>query len=88
MMLSTADVHVQPMDCKALAQGREPLLKVALIQLPDQGSILSVTLAHCMAGKCVVYMLPVSCLLSDGYMHAWLLEMKAYAMRTQHYIFR
>ena len=51
IMLSTAEVHVQPMDCKALAEGREPLLKIALIQLPDQGSILSVTLAHCVAGK-------------------------------------
>lgn len=51
IMLSPAEVHVQPMDCKALAQGQEPLLKIALIQLPDQGSILSVTLAHCLAGK-------------------------------------
>ena len=87
-MLSTADVHMQPMNCKALAQGREPLLKVALIQLPDPGSILSVTLAHCVAGKRVVCMLPVSCLFSDGYKHAWLLEVKAQAMRTQHYNFR
>ena len=41
---------MQAMDLKALAQGREPLLKVALIQLAEQGSILSVTLAHCVSG--------------------------------------
>lgn len=65
-------MHVQPMDCKALAEGREPLLKIALVQLPDQGSILSVTLAHCVAGKRMVSicMLPVNDLLSDDYMHA------------------
>lgn len=41
---------MQAMDYKALARGQEPLLKVALIQLAEQGSILSVTLAHCVAG--------------------------------------
>ena len=44
-------MQVQPMDCKALAQGREPLLKIALIQLAHEGSILSITLAHCVAGR-------------------------------------
>ena len=43
--------YIQPMDCKKLRQGQEPLLKVALIQLADEASILSVTLAHCIAGK-------------------------------------
>ena len=55
---------MQAMDCKALAQGREPLLKVALIQLAEQGSILSVTLAHCVSGMqhlmAAAGMLPVS----------------------------
>ncbi|KAL3152316.1 hypothetical protein ABBQ32_001385 [Trebouxia sp. C0010 RCD-2024] len=41
--------NIVAMDYKALARGQEPLLKVALIQLAEQGSILSVTLAHCVA---------------------------------------
>ena len=41
---------MQPMDCNKLSQGKEALLKVTLIQLADRASILSVTLAHCIAG--------------------------------------
>ncbi|DBA91019.1 TPA: hypothetical protein ACH3X2_004220 [Trebouxia sp. C0005] len=41
--------HVLPMDCNKLSQGKEALLKVTLIQLADRASILSVTLAHCIA---------------------------------------
>lgn len=41
---------MQPMDCNKLTQGKEALMKVMLIQLADKASILSVTLAHCIAG--------------------------------------
>ncbi len=41
---------MQPMDCTKLTQGKEALMKVTLIQLADKASILSVTLAHCIAG--------------------------------------
>ncbi len=41
---------MQPIDCNKLTQGKEALMKVTLIQLADKASILSVTLAHCIAG--------------------------------------
>ena len=41
---------MQPMDYHKLTQGKEALMKVMLIQLADNASILSVTLAHCIAG--------------------------------------
>ena len=42
---------MQPMDCNKLTHAKEALMKVVLIQLLDEASILSVTLAHCIAGQ-------------------------------------
>ena len=48
--LTQVYVVMQPMGCNKLTQGKEALMKVMLIQLADKASILSVTLAHCIAG--------------------------------------